>query len=104
MLRVFLAAPPHRDRADAWVRFAADGRVIAELALANERDLLAAYERRRRPANRRSLRFTRAAAFAFGLPEWLLLSSFSSWLVRLAVRNPERIARFLRMASQAFLE
>ena len=29
MLRVFLAAPPHRDRADAWVRFAADGRVLA---------------------------------------------------------------------------
>lgn len=29
MLRVFLADPPHAGRADAWVRYAADGRPIA---------------------------------------------------------------------------
>jgi 2-polyprenyl-6-methoxyphenol hydroxylase-like FAD-dependent oxidoreductase len=82
----------------------ADGRVIAELALAGERDLVTIYERRRRPANRRSLRFTRAAAFAFGLPEWLFFSRLSLWLVRQMGRRPELIARLVRMASRAFLE
>ncbi|MCI0357223.1 MAG: FAD-dependent monooxygenase [Planctomycetaceae bacterium] len=81
----------------------ADGRAIAELALAGERDLLAAYERNRRPANRRSLRFTRGAAFVFGLPEWLLPPSLLFWLVRQFGTRPWLLSRFIRAASTAFV-
>src|SRR5206468_3185926 len=82
----------------------ADARALAELALAGERDLLAAYERRRRAANGRSLRFTRAAAFVIGLPPWLLFSRLSASLVTLARRREALIAWFLRTAATAFLE
>lgn len=82
----------------------ADARVLAELILASEKDVLNNYERRRRPANRRSLRFTRAAAFVLGLPEWLLFSRLSLSLVKYAGRRPALIADFIRMAATAFLE
>jgi 2-polyprenyl-6-methoxyphenol hydroxylase-like FAD-dependent oxidoreductase len=82
----------------------ADARAIAELVLAGERDLLAAYERRRRVANRRSLRFTRAAAFVLGLPEWLLFSRMSASLVTLAPRREGLIAWAIRTASTAFVD
>jgi 2-polyprenyl-6-methoxyphenol hydroxylase-like FAD-dependent oxidoreductase len=81
----------------------ADGRAIAELVLAGERDLVAAYERRRRPANRRSLYFTQAAAFALGLPQGLVFNRLTAWAVRCAAQ-PWLIARLLRIVSQAFLE
>jgi 2-polyprenyl-6-methoxyphenol hydroxylase-like FAD-dependent oxidoreductase len=81
----------------------ADGRAIAELVLAGERDLVAVYERRRRPANRRSLYFTQAAAFALGLPQGLVFNRLTAWAVRCAAQ-PWLIARLLRIVSQAFLE
>jgi 2-polyprenyl-6-methoxyphenol hydroxylase-like FAD-dependent oxidoreductase len=81
----------------------ADGRAIAELALAGERDLLAKYERIRRPANRRSLRFTRGAAFVLGLPEWLLPPPRLFWLVGKVGSRPGLLARFVRAASTAFV-
>ena len=82
----------------------ADGRAVAELALAGERNLVAAYERRRRAANRRSLRFTRAAVFAFGLPEALLFNRLTGWLVSQVSSRPPIAARFIRTVATAFLE
>jgi 2-polyprenyl-6-methoxyphenol hydroxylase-like FAD-dependent oxidoreductase len=86
----------------------ADGRAIAELVLrgvgrGNEGDLLEAYEQIRRPANRRSLRFTRGAAFVLGLPDWLLPASLLFWLVGQFGRRQWLLARFIRAASRAFV-
>lgn len=81
----------------------ADGRAIAELALAGEPKLRAAYERIRRPANHRSLRFTRGAAFVFNLPEWLLPTAALFWLVRQVGSRPTLLARFVRTAATAFV-
>jgi 2-polyprenyl-6-methoxyphenol hydroxylase-like FAD-dependent oxidoreductase len=81
----------------------ADGRAIAELALAGEPNLLAAYERIRRPANRRSLRFTRGAAFVFGLPDWLLPTPLLFWLVGQFGSQPWLLSRFVQTASKAFV-
>jgi 2-polyprenyl-6-methoxyphenol hydroxylase-like FAD-dependent oxidoreductase len=82
----------------------ADGRALAELILAGERDLLAAYDWRRRKANRRSLLFTRGAAFVLGLPEWLFCRLPASSMARLTVRRPSLIARLIRMAATAYLD
>ena len=82
----------------------ADGRAIARLALAGERDLLAAYERIRRPANRRSLRFTRGAALAFGMPEWLVPTRLLFWLVGQFGSRQWLLSRFVRTAATAFLD
>jgi 6-methylpretetramide 4-monooxygenase len=82
----------------------ADGRVLAELALAGERDLLTAYERLRRPANRCSLLFTRAAAFVFGLPERLFLSRPARFALRQLGQRPWLITRLIHLPATAFLE
>jgi 2-polyprenyl-6-methoxyphenol hydroxylase-like FAD-dependent oxidoreductase len=82
----------------------ADGRAIAELLLAGEEDLVAAYERRRRPANRRSLRFTRGAALAFSLPHALAFNALTGWLLRGALSRPALVARGLRVVSRAFVD
>ena len=82
----------------------ADARAVAELALAGERDLVAAYERRRRRANSRSLRFTRAAVFASGLPQALLFNRLTAWLLSQASSRPSIASRFLRTVATAFLE
>ena len=81
----------------------ADGRAIAELILAGERDLLAAYERRRRPANRRSLRFTRAAAWFLGLPEWLAFNRFTAGILRQFGQREALVARGIKLVSRAFV-
>ncbi len=86
----------------------ADGRAIAELVLAGTKhsssdDLLEAYERIRRPANRRSLRFTRGAAFVLGMPDWLLPMPLLFWLVGKFGSRPWLLARFIRAASTAFV-
>jgi len=81
----------------------ADGRAIAELVLAGERNLLAAYERIRRPANRRSMRFTRAASFAFGLTDRLFPNAALFWLAWQVARRPWLATRGLHAVSTAFL-
>jgi 2-polyprenyl-6-methoxyphenol hydroxylase-like FAD-dependent oxidoreductase len=81
----------------------ADGRAIAELALSGERNLLAAYERVRRPANTRSLRFTRAASLVFNLPEWLLAHRAVLWLGGQVISRPWFQVRGLRLVSRAFV-
>jgi 2-polyprenyl-6-methoxyphenol hydroxylase-like FAD-dependent oxidoreductase len=83
----------------------ADARALAETALHDPSHLLEVYERRRRAANERSLRFTRGAARLLDLPRWttpptsLLLS-----VVRWATRHPSVIAPIIRYVSTAFEE
>ncbi len=80
----------------------ADACALAEIALSNHPNPLAEYERRRRPANRRSLLFTRVAARVFGLPDWCL---------RLLPLGPREVMgrpwiarRFVQTAATAFQE
>jgi monooxygenase len=82
----------------------ADARVLAELALGNHSELLAEYERRRRPANARSISPTRTMALSLSLPRWL--SPFSVFpIMRLAAaRYPSLVRHFLRSASTMFEE
>jgi 6-methylpretetramide 4-monooxygenase len=83
----------------------ADARVLAELALGNHSDLLAEYERRRRPANARSIGPTRAVALSLSLPPWLSPFSLLFPVIRLiAARYPSLLGRFLRSASTMFQE
>ncbi len=80
----------------------ADACALAEIALSNHPNPLAEYERRRRPANRRSLRFTRVAARVFGLPNWCLrLLPFGP---RQVMGRPWLVRRFVQTAATAFQE
>jgi len=81
----------------------ADGRAIAELVVAGERNLLTAFERIRRRANLRSMRFTRGASFAFRLTERLMPSSALFWLAWQFARRPWLATRGLHAVSTAFL-
>ena len=82
----------------------ADGRALAELILAGEQNLLSAYQRRRRPANRRSLRFTRAAAFFLGLPEWLAFNRLTAGILRQVGQREALVARGIKLISRAFVD
>jgi len=83
----------------------ADAPVLAELALGNHGDLLAEYERRRRPANARSISLTRTMALALSLPQRLLpFTAFLSIMRLVAARYPSLVRRFLRSASTMFDE
>jgi 2-polyprenyl-6-methoxyphenol hydroxylase-like FAD-dependent oxidoreductase len=82
----------------------ADASVLAELALAKHRNLLAEYERRRRPANARSLRPTSTAASILSLPQWLSPFSVLLAIVRSAARSPWLVRQFLRSSSTMFQE
>lgn len=80
----------------------ADGQAIAELALAKHPDLGNEYERRRRPANERSLGVTRRAAWLQELPAWSrplpLFFALAGWIGR----HPALLRRAVRFASTAF--
>ena len=82
----------------------ADARVLAQLALGDEPNLVSEYERRRHPANERSMRFTRAGALLFGLPRWLVPGKTVFGLLRRLSRHPSFFARRIRFVSTAFLE
>ena len=82
----------------------ADACVLAELALRGSRDLLVEYERRRRPANRRSMIPTRTAALLLSLPQWLPPSSVFVSVVRSLARSPSLSRYLLRSASTLFQE
>jgi len=81
----------------------ADACVLAEIALSGKENLLREYERKRRPANERSMRFTRVAARVMGLPEWCLPVSIFWVAILMAARYPSLMHRFLRSASTAFM-
>jgi 2-polyprenyl-6-methoxyphenol hydroxylase-like FAD-dependent oxidoreductase len=85
----------------------ADACTLAELILHNHPNLLEQYERRRRAANERSMRFTRAAAVVLGLPEWMfrffptpVFLSLARWMGR----HPLLLRRALQSAATAFQE
>lgn len=83
----------------------ADAVALAESALNAPSRLLKVYERRRRDANARSLRFTRGAARLLALPGWTTPpTSLLVSVVRWATRYPSVIAPILRYVSTAFEE
>jgi 2-polyprenyl-6-methoxyphenol hydroxylase-like FAD-dependent oxidoreductase len=82
----------------------ADACVLAELALGNHRNLLAEYERRRRPANARSISPTRTVALILSLPRWLSPFSVFFAIVRSVARYPSLLRHFLRSSSTMFQE
>jgi 2-polyprenyl-6-methoxyphenol hydroxylase-like FAD-dependent oxidoreductase len=82
----------------------ADGRAIAELMLAGEKNLVSAYRRRRRPANDRSLKFTRGASAMFNLPHALAFNAITMSLLRQMLRRPAIVARGVRLVSRAFVD
>jgi len=81
----------------------ADARVLADVAITNETRLVAEYERRRRPANERSITPSRTVSRILALPRFML----SPWLpaaIRCLGRFPAIPVRGLRFVSTAFLE
>jgi 2-polyprenyl-6-methoxyphenol hydroxylase-like FAD-dependent oxidoreductase len=81
----------------------ADARVLAEVALTDETRLVSEYERRRRPANQRSMSLSRTASRVFSLPDSILAPPIPI-LFMLLNCFPRLFARGLRFASRAFLE
>ncbi len=82
----------------------ADARVLSELLSNKSANVLDEYERRRRPANTRSVRPTRALSAILGLPAWCRPKP---WLFKLAARLANHDAvkrRGLRFLSRAFQE
>ncbi len=81
----------------------ADAFALAESVAGGEADFIAHYERRRRPANERSISITRRAARGMALPAFLL-----DWLIPVLIpqllNRPERIGRAIAFASTAFLD
>jgi len=83
----------------------ADARALADAAAHAPSHLLEDYERRRRAANERSLRFTRGAARLLALPGWITPpTSLLISIVRQVNRHPSVIAPILRYVSTAFEE
>jgi len=81
-----------------------DARVLAEAFLSGGPDPVGEYERRRRPANDRSLAITRAASDAVeGRGIGRLARGFARWLPRL-VNLPGIQQRMLQEASRAFVD
>lgn len=82
----------------------ADAVVLADLFLRDEPNLVAEYERRRRPANERSVRPTRFAKNLLGLPGWAMPLTCRRELIRWLGRHPAAVARMLRTVSTLFVE
>ncbi|HEY2250132.1 MAG TPA: FAD-dependent monooxygenase [Planctomycetaceae bacterium] len=81
----------------------ADARIVAEAALSGESQLVEEYERRRRPANARSMQLSRRATTVASLPNWILAPAIPT-AFRILNRCPRLFARGLRFTSTAFLE
>lgn len=80
----------------------ADACVLAELGLADAKDLLAEYERRRRPANERSMEFSKWATRLWSLPGWCGPVSIFQNILRCLARYPGVMRRAVRTAATAF--
>ena len=81
-----------------------DARTIADLALSGPRDLLADYERRRRPPNERSVAVTRLVHRIWSLPAFCRPNSVFFALLAFLRTNPRALARMVRNVSTRFLE
>ena len=81
----------------------ADAVALADAILTDPSDPGPHYERRRRPANARSMTFTRLAALGLSLPGPVRGALFPR-AVRWLGRRPDRFGRILRRASTAFLD
>jgi 2-polyprenyl-6-methoxyphenol hydroxylase-like FAD-dependent oxidoreductase len=79
----------------------ADAVALAEVALENPSDFLREYERRRRPAAERSLRFSSRAATALRLPDPFIRPLFTAFVSFSGLLSP-LLAPLLRAGSTAF--
>lgn len=82
----------------------ADAVVLAELLLGNAANLVAEYERRRRPANERSMTPTRVAEHVAGVPDWLVPTAAAKAGLHLLARHPAMFERVLQNISTLFVE
>ncbi len=82
----------------------ADAVVLAELILSNAPDLVATYERRRRPANERSMTPTRVGDHLLGMPDWLVPTVAAKAGLHLLARHPATVANLLKNVSTLFVE
>ncbi len=82
----------------------ADAGVLAELLLGNAPDLVAEYERRRRPANERSMTPTRVGEHVLGVPDWLVPTAAIQDMLRLLSRHPAMFRRLLQNVATLFVE
>jgi len=80
----------------------ADAAALADLALGGDANLVRDYEGRRRPANDRSLRFTRIAARSFTAPRWLGLGLVLPSVLGVLGGRKTFQKRFLRLLSTTF--
>lgn len=82
----------------------ADALVLADIILSGRPDVLAEYERRRRPANTRGVAPTRAAAAIWQAPGWMVPVWLMAPMMRVVARFPSLAQRFLRSTSVSFKE
>jgi 2-polyprenyl-6-methoxyphenol hydroxylase-like FAD-dependent oxidoreductase len=81
----------------------ADAAALADVVLGRHNDPLDEYQRRRRPANERSMRFTRLAAAALSVPA-SVLRPIATFGVSLFRHWPQLFGLILRSAATAFQE
>jgi len=82
----------------------ADAVALAELMLGGSPDLPADYERRRRPANERSMTPTRVARHVLDGLRWLVPTAAAKGMVRWLARHPAMLGRALKDMSTRFVE
>ena len=80
----------------------ADACVLAQLALAGETNLVEEFERQRRPANERSLGFSKWATRFWSLPEWCGPVSMFQFLLWSLASYPAVMRRAVQSAATAF--
>lgn len=80
----------------------ADACLLARLALAGEKNLVVGYERQRRPANERSIQFSKWASRLWSLPEWAGPTSLFQSLVWCSGRYPVIMRQAVKSAARAF--
>jgi 2-polyprenyl-6-methoxyphenol hydroxylase-like FAD-dependent oxidoreductase len=81
-----------------------DARAIADLALSGNQELLAEYERRRRPPNVRSVAVTRLVHRIWSFPAWCRPNPVFFAFLAFLRSHPQVLARTVRDVSTRFLE
>jgi 2-octaprenyl-6-methoxyphenol hydroxylase len=80
----------------------ADAAVLAELVTGGADNLLAEYERRRRPANAASIRPTRVADWVWSAPRWLSPVRLAPFIARRVAQCPVLQRQFMRSNAGLF--